>query len=188
MTKSTTKSSSSAASKPAPRPSKPQDPERDGREARLLTSLDNDNKSYIFRRDLEEAIAREGLSLDDYRLHETRRVLAGIGPDDKIDYRSFCEIIRPSILLAERALQGNMVIRDFDEFCRDISGIYAATLPNRSGAVADYIPQLARVNPEQFAVSLCTVDGQRLSLGDSKVDFSVQSTTCLLYTSDAADE
>jgi glutaminase len=176
-TTNTTKSNPAGAGKSAPRPSKPQDPERDGRELRLLTSLDNDNKSYIFRRDLEEAIAREGLSLDDYRLNETRRVLAGIGPDDKIDYRTFCEIIRPSILLAERALQGNMVIRDFDEFCRDIGGIYESTLPNRSGAVADYIPQLARVNPEQFGVALCTVDGQRLALGDSKVDFSVQSTT-----------
>lgn len=150
--------------------------ERDARELRLLTSLDSDNKSYIYRRDLEEAIAREGLSLDDYRFSETRKILAGIGPDDRIDYRSFCEIIRPSILLAERALQGNMVIRDFDEFCRHITDIYEATRPNEAGKVADYIPQLARVNPDQFAVSLCTVDGQRLSRGDAQVDFSVQST------------
>jgi glutaminase len=150
--------------------------ERDARERRLLTSLDSDHKSYIFRRDLEEAIAREGLSLDDYRFRETRKVLAGIGPDDPIDYRAFCEIIRPSILLAERALQGNMVIRDFDEFCRDVTDIYEATRPNESGKVADYIPQLARVNPDQFGVSLCTIDGQRLSLGESRVDFSVQST------------
>jgi glutaminase len=152
------------------------DVERDARELRLLTSLDSENKSYIFRRDLEEAIAREGLSLDDYRFRETRKILAGIGPDDRIDYRAFCEIIRPSILLAERALQGNMVIRDFDEFCGHITDIYEATRRNEDGNVADYIPQLARVNPHQFAISLCTVDGQRLSLGDSQVDFSVQST------------
>ncbi len=150
--------------------------QRDAREYRLLISLDSENKSYIYRRDLEDAIAREGLSLDDYRFKETRRILAGIGPNDRIDYRAFCEIIRPSILLAERALQGNMVIRDFDEFCRDIGEIYEATSSNTAGEVASYIPQLARVSPEQFAVSLCTVDGQRLSLGDSKVDFSVQST------------
>ncbi|MDC0666340.1 glutaminase A [Nannocystis radixulma] len=150
--------------------------ERDAREYRLLTSLDSENKSYIYRTDLEEAIAREGLSLDDYRFKETRKLLAEIGPNDRLDYRAFCEIIRPSILLAERALQGNMVIRDFDEFCRDITEIYQSTLPNTEGKVASYIPQLARVNPDQFAVSLCTVDGQRLSLGDSKADFSVQST------------
>ncbi len=148
----------------------------DIREQRLLTSLDSENKSYIFRRDIETAIAREGLSLDDYRFKETRRILTALGPDERIDYRAFREIIRPSILLAERALQGNMVIRDFDEFCAEITKIYDETLPNTGGEVASYIPQLARVNPDQFAVALCTVDGQRLSLGDSRTDFSVQST------------
>ena len=46
---------------------------------------------------------------------------------------------------------------------------------NIGGRVADYIPQLGRVNPEQFAVAACTVDGQRLALGDAEVNFCLQS-------------
>lgn len=42
--------------------------------------------------------------------------------------------------------------------------------------MANYIPELAKANPEFFGVSVCTIDGQRLSLGDTKELFSVQST------------
>lgn len=43
------------------------------------------------------------------------------------------------------------------------------------GDVARHIPQLASVDPEQFAVSVCTVDGQRMNLGDHNVEYCVQS-------------
>ena len=41
--------------------------------------------------------------------------------------------------------------------------------------MAAYIPQLANVEPEQFGVSLCTIDGQRFSMGDSQAQFCIQS-------------
>ncbi len=41
--------------------------------------------------------------------------------------------------------------------------------------MADYIPQLRNVDPDQLAIAVCTVDGQRFSLGDAAVGFSIQS-------------
>jgi glutaminase len=45
------------------------------------------------------------------------------------------------------------------------------------GAVASYIPELAEVNPEQFAVAVATADGECFTAGDAEVPFSVQSIT-----------
>lgn len=44
-----------------------------------------------------------------------------------------------------------------------------------SGALANYIPELARADPNAFGISLVTVDGHRYSVGDSRREFTIQS-------------
>jgi glutaminase len=46
-----------------------------------------------------------------------------------------------------------------------------------AGAVADYIPELARANPDQFAIVIATVDGQIYEVGDSRATFTIQSAS-----------
>lgn len=53
-------------------------------------------------------------------------------------------------------------IPDFQSFKRIIQALFIECNKNDQGAVASYIPQLANVDPNQWAVSICTVDGQRL--------------------------
>jgi glutaminase len=43
------------------------------------------------------------------------------------------------------------------------------------GKVANYIPQLAKVDPEIMAVAVCSVDGQFFSKGDDEHRFCIQS-------------
>ncbi len=43
------------------------------------------------------------------------------------------------------------------------------------GKVADYIPQLARVDPNQFGIAITTVDGTTYTAGDARTSFSIQS-------------
>lgn len=44
-----------------------------------------------------------------------------------------------------------------------------------SGTVASYIPELAKMNPNAFALAVATVDGEVLSVGDDRQLFTIQS-------------
>ena len=45
------------------------------------------------------------------------------------------------------------------------------------GAVATYIPDLAKIDPEQFGIAICLADGQMLTAGEADTLFSIQSIT-----------
>jgi glutaminase len=47
----------------------------------------------------------------------------------------------------------------------------------RDGVVADYIPELAKADPESFGISIVTADGQSFDVGDCKQLFSIQSVS-----------
>lgn len=58
-----------------------------------------------------------------------------------------------------KALKGDLVIPDFAHFKETVEDIFDEVESCKGGEVAGYIPQLAEANPEQFGVSICTVDG-----------------------------
>lgn len=118
-----------------------------------------------------------GLQPDDVRLADSMAKLAAYPEDATLDARQMLEVIRPNVSIIERAVRGNLVIPDFEGFREEIQDIFEATAANETGHVANYIPQLAHVPAHHFGVALCTIDGQRTSIGDTEVDFSVQSCT-----------
>ncbi|MBK0398177.1 glutaminase [Limibaculum sp. M0105] len=48
---------------------------------------------------------------------------------------------------------------------------------NDWGNVASYIPELADIRPNQFAMSVCTAAGETVSTGDAMTRFSIQSVS-----------
>jgi glutaminase len=48
-------------------------------------------------------------------------------------------------------------------------------LPDRSGAVADYIPPLALADPGSFGITVTTTEGHSYEVGDSRERFTIQS-------------
>lgn len=56
-----------------------------------------------------------------------------------------------------------------------LAAVLASCAPDTSGAVADYIPELARMDPDLFGISLSTVDGAVYGAGDTGAAFTIQS-------------
>ncbi|MHC5113869.1 MAG: glutaminase A [Planctomycetota bacterium] len=148
------------------------------RERTLFESLLEPGADTVAPEDLLAAWRRAGLRDDDPRLVESLGILdeRRRRDDGGLDEEDFRRIIRPGALLIERVLGGQMVIPDFPGFAETLRGIFDSTASNTDGAIADYIPQLARVDPEQYGASVCTTDGQRVSFGDATTRFSSQCT------------
>lgn len=67
---------------------------------------------------------------------------------------------------------------DIDHILREI---YATLSPRfGEGKVADYIPQLARVDIRQFGMAVLTLDGATHLVGDAETAFSIQSISKVL--------
>ncbi|WP_186626619.1 glutaminase A [Rhodococcus sp. BP22] len=59
----------------------------------------------------------------------------------------------------------DQILKDVFDACRD----------NTSGAVADYIPELAAVAPDGYGIALATSDGYVYEIGDTATPFTIQS-------------
>lgn len=53
--------------------------------------------------------------------------------------------------------------------------LYAQYRSLQSGKIADYIPELAKMNSDWFSICVTTVDGQQFGVGDQEQQFTIQS-------------
>ena len=69
-----------------------------------------------------------------------------------------------------------MVIKDLGDMKDRVEKIISEVeaLPNE-GAMPESLPHLSGVDPNKFAVGICTIDGQKINFGDSKDKVTMQS-------------
>ena len=65
----------------------------------------------------------------------------------------------------------------FEQTCAEL---YERFGPMADGEPASYIPQLADVDPDRFAIAAMTVEGERIGVGDVDHEFTIQSISKLL--------
>jgi glutaminase len=58
---------------------------------------------------------------------------------------------------------------------RFLTACHADFSTETGGAVADYIPELGKADPDHFGISLATIDGHVYEVGDTRVPFTIQS-------------
>jgi glutaminase len=57
----------------------------------------------------------------------------------------------------------------------DVNKIYNKLKNTKGGKNADYIPELKKVNPNLYAISIFTVNGYEYNIGDYDVEFAIES-------------
>lgn len=133
------------------------------------------NNGLVNKQLLHNTLSEAGIQAPDPRAVALLEAFADYTPDAPIPFEIFKTRIQEHRTLLERVIRGDLVIPDFQGFCAQIKEIFEESSHKTDGAVATYIPQLARVNPEHFAMALCTIDGQFYSLGDTNIPFCAQS-------------
>ncbi|KAG5881916.1 hypothetical protein JTB14_007113 [Gonioctena quinquepunctata] len=129
------------------------------------------------------AVRATGLRKNDPRLQGMMENLKLItkSPDgnavdtQKLTLEQFKRIVQPNVGLLSYAFKHQFIIPEFETFSRDIEEIYWKCKENTNGTVASYIPQLKRMSPNYWGVSIVTIDGQRYSIGDVNIPFTIQS-------------
>ncbi|XP_062326522.1 glutaminase 2b [Osmerus eperlanus] len=125
------------------------------------------------------ALRSTGLLTSDPRLkdcmNKLRHVVRDSVGDVMMDRKLFHRCVGGNIVLLIQAFRKKFIIPEFDAFASKINQIYDRVQKQTEGHVADYIPHLAKFSPDLWGVSLCTVDGQRHSVGDTKMPFCLQS-------------
>jgi len=58
---------------------------------------------------------------------------------------------------------------------RFLDSCHADFAGETGGAVADYIPELGKADPDHFGISLATLDGHVYEVGDTRIPFTIQS-------------
>ena len=143
----------------------------------LLYEAQRVDKSNDLRKDtIISELKKNGILLSDPRIKSFSTYLKqNLDNKDTISFEEFRFSTQECFSLIKKALSGELVIPKFDQFTEELEEIFNKVKENKTGAVADYIPQLKKVSSEKFGVSICTIDGQRWSFGDSNDFFSIQS-------------
>ena len=141
----------------------------------IFNALDIESSGFITKDTLLQALADEGILENDFRIKET---IQNIAKETKrggdISQETFKHIISQNITLIEKALTGKLVIPDFRNFCSQITNIYNRTLLNKAGEVSALTPKSA--SAEAYAISVCTVDGQRFNIGNFDSQYLLEAT------------
>ena len=153
----------------------------------IFKSLDDRGEGAVSKTAILERLAGSGIAIGDARLSRFRKKLDA-HRGGKFSPGAFDKLLKNNGSLFERAVKGTLIVPDFDSFSTEIKSIYDSVIELRDGKVADYIPQLARVPEDKFAVSVCTIDGQRFEIGDIDDWFTLQSSSKPVLYSAALEE
>ena len=111
-------------------------------------------------------------TLQKFTLQDKKRI-----ESTRLDCDAFMRFVSPNAILFFKVFSENLVIPDWRAFTTDMRYQFDKVKPIDDGQNAQYIPILKDANPNKWGLSICSIDGQRFSIGDYKDMFSIQSVS-----------
>ncbi len=137
----------------------------------------NLNQNNLLTIDLfDEFLKENGIAISDTRIKPLRTYIKNATEFISLQPKMDALYTGTNEQFVQRLLEKQLIIPEFSFFRDHITEISKEVQSNCNGKVADYIPELKNIDPNQFAVSICTVDGQVFNFGDHETDFCLQST------------
>eukprot|EP00931_Biecheleriopsis_adriatica_P063319 TRINITY_DN38316_c0_g1_i1.p1 TRINITY_DN38316_c0_g1~~TRINITY_DN38316_c0_g1_i1.p1 ORF type:complete len:764 (+),score=151.77 TRINITY_DN38316_c0_g1_i1:71-2293(+) len=146
----------------------------------LFLALDGRRNGGVSSKLLLRMLERQGLQRDDPRLASLFEELSAVegdalANDISLNVQDFALVLSSCASLVHSAVTSQLRVPDMETVSHVLQEVYEKVLPEEGGANADYIPELEKVDPNHFAISFCSVDGQRASVGDTSKHFCIQS-------------
>ena len=132
----------------------------------------SDEKMSISGKDMRAYLKKFGFLIDDPRWKDFYSYLDVV---EEINAENCEKIFCNNIANLGKCVNENFIIGNFESFSKILKEIFENQYKVMGGEIADYIPQLARQNPNKYGMSFCSTDGQRFNIGDYDDPFCVQS-------------
>ena len=128
-----------------------------------------------------QELGKLGIRQTDPRLSNMYKMLQKLSTTSdvsnlKLDPHTFKTVLSENIVFITKAFQNRLVIPAFETFNENITEIYHKLKLNKSGEPDPFLKKVIdHFDDSTFGISICTVDGQRFSIGDATTPFSLQS-------------
>eukprot|EP00042_Codosiga_hollandica_P041571 m.371612 g.371612 ORF g.371612 m.371612 type:complete len:551 (-) comp56141_c0_seq1:375-2027(-) len=133
-------------------------------------------QSHVARARVLHELTQRGVDMSaDARLRPAYLELMKCG--EQLTREEFVDALKQCAVLLLKIFNNELVIKDWQRLVNVVTDLYQELREDFSGTVAQYIPQLRTVDPKRFAISICSVDGQRFHVGDAQTHFSLQSVS-----------
>ena len=135
-----------------------------------------------------QELGKLGIRQTDPRLSNMYKMLQKLSTTSdvsnlKLDPHTFKAVLSENIVFITKAFQNRLVIPAFETFNENITEIYHKLKLNKTGEPDPFLKKVIdHFDDSTFGISICTVDGQRFSIGKKdalkKYDQFTLNTSC----------
>ncbi|ESN93568.1 hypothetical protein HELRODRAFT_88521 [Helobdella robusta] len=134
----------------------------------------SENKDTFVLSKFTYGLNKSGLKANDERLYSVYKKIEELKLKNKglreeeirINFNEMKDFLADNVFLIRQAFVNNMIVPHFSDFCVRVDDLYWACRRNLTGKITSHSKVLYGQKLESWAVSLCTIDGQRHSTGD----------------------